>query len=230
MSSSVNEPTQGRRDAADGATAADQYSGAGSVTGVGHAAAPTVVPTQRDDGIRWGPVWAGVVIALAIFLILEFFFFAVGVLDFGTGAGNSGTVSGIVTGIIGLVAFFIGGLTAGKTAMWRDAPNGFLHGVVVAALGLVLVLVASLLGGGALLGAAGNFASQFASLQSANPKVSPEQVNQAVTTAQHAAGWATLGLGLAVIAAGLGGLVGVRGHAGKDLGDSAHTVGASNRH
>lgn len=226
MSSSVNSPTSSTRDrGGDERTATAEVPASGQRVDDGYREdrnSVAVTGQKRDDGVRWGPIWAGVIVALAVFLVLEFLFFALGWLNLDPGANDPGSSAGIVSGILGLVAFFIGGLTAGKTAMWRDIPNGVLHGVVVAALGLTLIVLLSLLGGGALLGTAGNFASQLSTLNA--PNVTDAQLEQAITATRHAAGWTALGLGLAVAAAALGGLAGARMHPGDDKEDDLRTV------
>ncbi|WP_432535342.1 permease [Kineococcus arenarius] len=176
------------------------------------------VPAQRGDQVRWGPVWAGVVVALPTFLLGTMIFLALGVLD---SDGVSGTTGGVVTGLIALGALFLGGLTAAATAMWRGLSSGLLHGILVWALSIVAFLALTLLGGGALLGSAGNIASQLidpATVSSAVsgvdasdvPDVSAADQTQAREAAQSAASYAVLGLGLTFIAAAAGGLVGAK--------------------
>lgn len=173
-------------------------------------------PPQRDDEVRWGPIWAGLVVALGIFLLLELVALAVGLIDLGQGS-SSGARSGIVSGIIGLVAFFVGGLTAAATGMWRSTSSGLLQGIMVWATGIIAILALSVIGGGALLGSLGSIASQLvspdqvasaASGASANaPDVSPAQ---ALSAARTAASYAVLGLGVTFAASALGGLLGAR--------------------
>lgn len=173
-------------------------------------------PPQRDDEVRWGPIFAGLVVALGIFLLLELVAFAVGLIDLGQGS-STGATSGIVSGIIGLIAFFVGGLTAAASGMWRSTSAGLLQGIMVWATSIIAILALSVIGGGALLGSFGSIASQLvspdqvasaASSASANaPQISPAQ---ALSTARSAASYAVLGLGLTFIASALGGLVGAK--------------------
>lgn len=164
------------------------------------------VGTDRRDQVRWGPVWAGLVVALPTFLLLELAFFALGWLT--PGANDAGVGAPVISGLIGLFAFFLGGLTAGATAMWRSTQSGLLHGILVWALGVVAFLLLTLLGGGSLFGTLADALTQTAALQRANaPDV---DVTQAVSTARDAAGWAVLGLGLSWAAAALGGLLGAK--------------------
>ena len=95
-------------------------------------------------------MWAGLVVALPTFLLLELAFFALGWLT--PGANDAGAGYAVITGLLGLFAFFLGGLTAGSTAMWRGVRSGLLHGIMVWALGVVSFLFLTLFGGGALFG------------------------------------------------------------------------------
>lgn len=176
------------------------------------------VPPQRGDQVRWGPVWAGLVVALPTFLLGTLLFLALGVLDAG---GVSGTTGGVVTGLIALGAFFLGGLTAAATAMWRGLSTGLLHGILVWALSIVAILSLTLLGGGAVLGSAGNIASQLvdpAAVTNAAsgadssdvPEVSAADQDEAREAGQSAASYGVLGLGLTFIAAAAGGIVGAK--------------------
>lgn len=218
-----------------GATAVPASSGHSSSTGQATAAyAPTHrlgldsdtsqpdvhvnVAGQRGDQVRWGPVWAGLIVALPTFLLGTLLFLALGVLD---GDSTSGTTTGVVTGLIALGAFFLGGLTAAATTMWRDVRTGLLHGILVWALSIVAILGLTLLGGGALLGSAGNIASQLidpAAVTSAAsqvdgsdvPEVSASDQAAAVDAGQSAASYGVLGLGLTFLASAAGGVVGAK--------------------
>lgn len=170
---------------------------------------PATVSTDvRRDRVRWGPVWAGVMVVLPTFIALQLLFFALGWLDLGV--ENSGTVARVVSAVLALVAFFVGGLLAGSCALWRGATDGLLHGVLVWALSIVGILAFTMLGGGALFGALATVASEVANLQQRiplNPEVDSAQALQAV---RELAGWGALGLGLSVTAAALGGRLGSR--------------------
>lgn len=160
---------------------------------------------SRWDRVRWGPVWAGAIVVVTTFLVLQLLFFALGWLDLGFDGGNSATAASVVSGILALVAFFVGALTAGACTMWRSASDGMLHGVLVWALSVVGILGLALIGGSSLLGPLGSIVAQA-------PGVSPQDVDvnttQALNTARQTAGWTVLGLGLAVVAATLGGAAG----------------------
>lgn len=163
------------------------------------------VPTPRRDQVRWSAVWAGVVVAVAVFLLLELAAFWAGLLT--PGNNDAGIGRAVTSGIIGLIAFFVGGMTAGSAAMWNGVRSGILHGVMVWALGLVSVLLLALLGGGALLGTVANVLNDTTAVLRAPADA---DVSGLVTTARSAAADAVLGLGLAIIASVLGGLVGTK--------------------
>ncbi|WP_219417055.1 hypothetical protein [Pseudonocardia nigra] len=168
------------------------------------------------DRVRWGPIWAGAIVTITTFLVLQLLFFALGWLDLGFDGGASGTATAIVSGVLGLIAFFVGGLMAGASSMWRSAGDGALHGVLTWALSVAGILGLALIGGSALLGPLANIAAQA-------PAVTPQDVDvaQAVTTARQSAGWTALGLGLAVAAAAIGGMTGSKIWPGRR---STHTV------
>lgn len=166
----------------------------------------------RWDRIRWGPIWAGAVVAVPTFLVLQTLFFALGWLDLGFEEGASATATSIVSGILALIAFFIGGLTAGASALWRSMGDGALHGVLVWALAIVGIITFALFGGGALLGPLATAVTEAVNLQqllAQNPQ--PDiNVAQIVQGARSAAGWTALFLGLTAGAAALGGAVGAK--------------------
>jgi len=161
---------------------------------------------ERRDQVRWGPVWAGALITLSAFIVLEVTFFAFGWLTFAQ--GEPGTTAGWVTAVIAIVAFVLGGAIAGATAMWRSVGAGVLHGVLVWALTTVAIIFLTVLGGGALFGAVADVFTQIASLrQSGGDGPQPAEL---VDTARSAANWAVLGLALSIAAAALGGALGVK--------------------
>jgi len=99
--------------------------------------------------VSWGSVFAGLVIATALQVVLTVLGAAIGLtaLD----GDDSGRAFGVGAGIWGLlvplVTLFVGGLTAGRLANVRDRADGFIHGALV--WGLSLLLATYLLGTGA---------------------------------------------------------------------------------
>ncbi|MGY1885584.1 permease [Blastococcus sp. SYSU DS0753] len=167
-------------------------------------------PPTRRDRVRWGPVWAGLIVAVPTFLLLQLATLALGWWDMGGGDGNN---ADLISGINGLLALFLGGLTAGATALWRGVSEGLLHGILVWALTVVTIVLLTLFGGGALLGSLAGVVTDVAGIQQANlPDI---QAGQAAETARSAASWAVLGLGLSIIASALGGVIGAKMWPGK---------------
>jgi hypothetical protein len=170
--------------------------------------AASVGNEERHDRIRWGAVWTGALTTLATYIVLQLLFFALGWLDLGlNGATGSGTNRAVISGVLALIAFFLGGAAAGASALWHRANDGMVNGVVAWAVTVVAVLALALLGGGALLGSLADVATQFADLRNAGAGVDVEAATQ---TARDTAGWAALGLGLTVVASALGGSIGAK--------------------
>jgi hypothetical protein len=163
------------------------------------------VRPPRRDRIRWGPVWAGLVVALPTFLLLQLATLALGWWDLDGGGGNN---ADWLSSVNGLIALFLGGLTAGATAIWRGISDGVLHGVMVWALTVVTLLFLTLFGGGALLGSLAGVVTDVAGIEQANlPDVA---AGEAADVARTSASWALLGMGLSVAAAVIGGVIGAK--------------------
>ncbi|MBA3265886.1 MAG: hypothetical protein H0T14_05855 [Nocardioidaceae bacterium] len=169
------------------------------------------VGADRQDGVRWGPIWAGLLTALTTFLLLELLFYSLGWLTLDPGETDSGDSRGLVTGILALVAFFIGGLIAGMTAIWKGLFSGLLHGFMVWALGVVAFIALTFFGGSALLGSFGDLTNQLGvgpqEVQSTT-SVTDTEAEEISSTAKDAATPAFWGLFLPLAAAMLGGLIG----------------------
>jgi hypothetical protein len=172
----------------------------------------TAVVAPRD-AVRWGPIVAGLLTALATFILLSMLLLAIGAntVRIGTGqADEAAAGAGIATAIAGLLSFFLGGLVAGRTAAVAGRGAGLLNGFLVWALGLLLILLLSAFGIGQLFGAAGDIFGQYRAAGSPQP----EGVDTGAVAQQlrDSAIPAFLGLALPAAAAALGGLIGARGH------------------
>jgi hypothetical protein len=206
-SSATGATSAGTREHRVEPAAGETYPGAISYRDTLDTSVTAPVGRQR---INWGPVWAGFVIALAVYLLLEMLIFATGAREIDIDAGvNEGA---LVTGIAALVAFFIGGLVAGATMRWTAPADGFLHGLLVWGLGIVAFLVLSVLGAGLALGGIGTAAGELGVdiEQLAEDAGEEFDAAQVADDARDAAGIALLVLGLTLLAAGAGGVVGSR--------------------
>jgi hypothetical protein len=99
--------------------------------------------------VRWGAVFAGLVVATALQVVLTVLGAAIGLtaLDGPDSARSFGIGTAIWALLVPLVTLFIGGKTAGHLANVRDRVDGFLHGTLV--WGLSLLMATYLLGTGA---------------------------------------------------------------------------------
>jgi len=169
------------------------------------------VGAQRQDGVRWGPIWAGLLTALTTFILLELMFYAFGWLTLDPGSNQPGTTRWLVTGILALAAFFLGGLVAGATAIWKGLFSGLLHGFLVWALGVAAFIALTFFGGSALLGSFGSLAHQLGvgpQQVQKSAHVTKSEASQLSSTAKDAAAPAFWGLLAPLASAMVGGLIG----------------------
>src|SRR3712207_787071 len=77
----------------------------------------TNVLTPRNR-VQWGPIIAGVIAAIVVFLLLTILGIAIGasVLDPANTAGEIGTWAGVWSAISAVVAFLVGGWIAARSA------------------------------------------------------------------------------------------------------------------
>lgn len=152
----------------------------------------------RLDRIRWSAVWAGLAVALALYLFLQLALVAAGIVDLAEATSNDAWWSAGAA----LVAFLIGGVVAGASAVWRGVGDGLLHGIVMWAVGLVALIALAAFGGGIALGSfdTSNVFDQFTNAD----------LDAAATSgdAEDAAGWAIIGLASALLASALGAIIG----------------------
>ena len=188
------------------------------------AAAPLETPMARgdwSDRVRWGPIWAGLVTALAAFLLLSIAAVAVGAVAVtaGADAAAAGLGGAIASAVIGLVAFFLGGFMASRTATVMQRPYGAVNGFLVWALGVVLILALAAFGLGSLFGAAGDLFRQYQQMGAPTPQgVDPQQAIEGVRNSSLGA---FVGMVLPAIAATVGGYLGARTLARADQRRSA---------
>jgi hypothetical protein len=136
-------------------------------------AGPITTGVEDHDLIRWGPILAGVVTALAVMLFLTVLGIALGLSAF-TGDRDLqtwGTAAGIWGGLSALLAFFFGGWMAGRGSAPGPNRNGVLNGFVTGALTLILLVW---LATSTLTGVLGFFASTVTDLAGAVGPAAPE--------------------------------------------------------
>lgn len=177
------------------------------------AASPTMVE-RRDvleaapadlQQLKWGPIWAGMLMALGVFFLLSIAAIAAG-LQAAPGAEEEdlGMVAVIVTSAIALVSFFLGGFVSAWSAGLADPGRALLNGFLVWSLWLAIVILLAALGFGAIVGAMGDL---FGQVSVSGPDVDPAELVDIL----RASAWQTLlALGLTAAAAALGGVVGAR--------------------
>ena len=168
---------------------------------------PVTEVVSPQDRVRWGPVWAGLFTALTVFLVLELLAYGLGLLT--TTSSTGVTASGAspwISGVLGLIAFFVGGFLAERSSAARGGGAGLLNGFMVWALGTGLILVLSALGLGSFFGALGSAVGQVTPLGNVNP-------TRVAAISQNVALGAFFSLVIAAIAAALGGMLGSTGSA-----------------
>lgn len=171
--------------------------------------APQAYTGVVRDRVRWGSVWAGLIAALTVFLILITGAIAIGIQALsptsGTGT-DAGMTSAIVTAAIALIAFFIGGYIAGWTLGGIGRGAGALNGFLVWGLGVGILLILTAFGLGSLFGAAGELFAQFQQFQSFQAQ--GVDASALITTIQNTAVRAFAGILLPAVFAAFGGFVG----------------------
>ncbi|HEX2913094.1 MAG TPA: YrzE family protein [Chloroflexia bacterium] len=183
----------------------------------------TTTTVAAHDDVRWGPILAGLFSTLATLLILSLLGVAVGLTAASgqpggaTGAANNAnsytTGAGIWAAVSALIAFFIGGYVAGRTAGVRRRSYGWVNGALVWAITLPLLLWLAGSGASGFLNAIGfNLAGFTNNITGAvnNATNNPGAVNNATDAARNGAWIAFAALIIGLIASALGGLLGSR--------------------
>jgi hypothetical protein len=157
-----------------------------------------VTPTDR---IRWGPVLAGLFVALSTLAVLSVLGIAVAgtAYDPGDRARNFGIGAGIWGGISMLIAFCIGGWIAARSAAVRGGGNALLNGMMVWAVAIPLLLymvagtamrtaaTAAQVGAQAAMNQNSNQANSAGEAVTASARVSPQDsVSQSTPSARDA--------------------------------------------
>jgi len=184
---------------------------AAMAAGVPYAPERAAVAFWTRDLVRWGPIWAGLLLALAIQLVLSTIGLAVAVSTYSPSAPDFAervaNMMSIWTAISTLVALFIGGFVAGRMAAVLGLRNGLVQGSVVWALALVAGMVLSAIGVAGLL-------SMAMGVSGVTPGagVTAEQARILAATTAGAAWLIVVGMVLAWVAAAGGGMLGTAAH------------------
>jgi hypothetical protein len=151
-----------------------------------------VAQVPLRDSVRWGPVLAGIVTALATLLFLTAIGVALGLSALGRDNNPQtwGTAAGIWGGLTLLASFFIGGWMAGRTAVAPLESNGVVNGFVTGAATLLLLVW---LATTAITGALGFFASTISNVAGSAAPVALQAANQPGNPAAPAAQTAVAG-------------------------------------
>ena len=186
----------------------------------GAAAMAAPMPRMRDevavtswtrDLVHWGPIWAGLLLALGVQVVLGAVSLAVALSIFSPTeadyAQKVANFASILSVISGLIALFLGGFVAGRMASVLGLRNGIVQGSVVWALALLIGVVLSALGIAGLLNAM-NVAPYLRGMM----LTSPEQ-QMLIRNAVAGTWWFVVGALLSWIAAAVGGMRGAEAHA-----------------
>jgi hypothetical protein len=125
-----------------------------------------VTPTDR---VRWGPIIAGLFAALSTLAVLNVLGLAIGLsaYDPGDRARNFNIGAGIWGGVSALIAFFLGGWLAARTAAVGGHRNGILNGAMVWAVAIPLMLYLVATAANSMANTASNLANSASSVASA---------------------------------------------------------------
>ena len=142
--------------------------------------------------VQWGPVIAGVLAAIVVFLLLTILGIAFGasVLDPANTAGDIGTWAAVWGALTAIVAFVLGGWIAARAAVIEGTFAGLLNGLSVGIAGLLLIIWLTASGLGNLFGTIGstvggvlNVAATVVPAAGDAANVNPEQAGNQVEQA-----------------------------------------------
>ena len=185
---------------------------------------PTGETMQLKNRVQWGPILAGIAVAITAMLLLSILGLAVGSTALSPRASNQNVTTGAaIWGIISaIIAFFLGGWVAAKSAAVGGWGSGVLNGLIVGCAVVVIVLWMTGAGIGAVLGTvSGNIGDIARLITGSSAGATQQGVSQAAQQATNAvtpqeafttiknASWGTfIGIILPLIAAAIGGWAG----------------------
>lgn len=159
------------------------------------------VSTHHDQGIlpvrnrvQWGPIIAGLVSALTLFILLTILGIGLGasVLDPANAGDQAGTWATIWGAVSLILSFFVGGWIAAKTAAVGGEFGGMMNGLLVGAAGLLLVIWLTSTGLGNLFGLLSSnigdiatVAGDVAQQQGVSPEEAQQEAEQTATQVQE---------------------------------------------
>ena len=159
---------------------------------------------DRKDRVRWGPVWAGTVVAVATYFLLELGLLGADLLDADVGSAGELPDGALLSVLAAALAFLLGGMVAGASFAWRDADDGLLHGLLVWAAGIAVFVLFAVFNIGLSLGTLGD------TVERVRPGFTEQGQAQGDSEddLEEAAGTAALMLGATAVAAAAGGMIG----------------------
>ncbi len=161
--------------------------------------------------VKWGPVWVGLLVSLAINLVLYILVFAVTLSSADLAAGplrDTLQAAGVWTAVSTLVALFVGGFLAGRLGWQSGLRSPILQATMVWALYVIIGLMLSVFGLGGLASGLTGMADARAMLSGA--EVSTAEAQRMLSSAAAGMWWAFGGLVVSWLAAILGGYLGAK--------------------
>lgn len=208
----MDEDRKERRDEIDVEETGRKGGSASMAAGMPYADERADVAYATRDLVRWGPIWAGLLLAIGIQLVLGLIGAAIALSAYNPDSANYaervGSFTGVWAAISALVALFVGGYIAGRMAAVLGLRNGLVQGSVVWALALIGSIVLSGLGAAGLLGAMNNVTGAL----SRGLNVAGPEGRALIESAINASWWTVVGAILAWIAAAVGGVLGTAAH------------------
>jgi hypothetical protein len=190
---------------------------AGPAAGADEQLAVRPFANLADWRLHWGPIVAGLLVALTAMTLLGLLGAAIGLTAFNASAAaqgapppNMGRNAAVWGGISALLSFLLGGYVASRTAGPLDRGWGAWHGLLVFALAVPVLLWLAGQGLGALVGGLSGYAASFNLAYLADQaRVNPAEAARAAAIARGTAWSAFIGAVLGLGAGAMGGYLGV---------------------
>jgi len=180
--------------------------------------------TDYHDRVRWGPIFSGLVVALATQLILSALFSAIGA-DTIAGSGAPRTNAGNVAGNVGiwstiglLISLFTGGWVTARACGPMNRSTALLNGAILWATTLALgswLLASGVTGAfglatNAAANAAGVISNQVQGVNVPQGNVTAQQAREIADATARGLWWFVFGSLLSLIASMIGAALGTR--------------------